>query len=205
MPIPYLYIMQDKLLNRYSDKTWIGVIVVISIVVIAVVALLIYNAQSVSSFNPQIYFLPKLNAFLNGSVAILLSVGYVLIRNKNWKMHRIFMVTAFCFSIAFLVSYILYHAQAPDTIFGDVNHDGHLDSLEKIKVGNIRYFYYFILITHILLAASIVPFALLTLFRIWKKQVRKHIRIGRWALPIWLYVSVTGVVVYLMISPYYPI
>jgi len=205
MPIPYLYIMQEKLLNRYSDKTWIGVIVVISIVVIAVVALLIYNAQSVSTFNPQIYFLPKLNAFLNGSVAILLSVGYIFIRNKNWKMHRIFMVTAFCFSITFLVSYILYHAQAPDTFFGDVNHDGHLDALEKIKVGNIRYLYYFILITHILLAASIVPFALLTMFRIWKKQVRKHIRIGRWALPIWLYVSVTGVVVYLMICPYYPV
>ena len=120
-------------------------------------------------------------------------------------MHRIFMVTAFCFSITFLVSYILYHAQAPDTIFGDVNHDGHLDALEKIKACNIRYFYYFILITHILLAASIVPFALLTMFRIWKKQVRKHIRIGRWALPIWLYVSITGVVVYLMISPYYPV
>jgi len=195
--------MQERL-NKNTDNTWIGIIVLISFIVIAVVALLVYKAQSVTAFNPEIYFLPRLNAFLNGSVAILISVGYVFIRNKNWKMHRIFMVTALCFSIAFLVSYMLYHSQAPDTIFGDLDHNGHLDPLEKMKAGNIRYFYYFILITHILLAASIVPLVLLTVYRIWKKQVRNHIRIGRWALPIWLYVSVTGVVVYLMISPYYP-
>jgi len=197
--------MQENLQNRYTDKTWIGIILAISVVVIAIVALLIYNAQSVSSFNPRIYFLPKLNAFLNGSVAVLITTGYAFIRAKNWRVHRLCMLTAFCFSIAFLVSYILYHAQAPETLFGDLNHDGHLDALEKLKAGNIRYFYYFILITHIILAASIVPMTLLTLFRIWKKQVSKHRKIGRLTFPVWLYVSVTGVIVYLMISPYYPL
>jgi len=205
MPILCLFIMQEKLLNKYTDRTWIGIIIAVSLVVIAVVALLIYNAQTVTTFNARIYFLPKLNAFLNGSVAVLITVGYIFIRNKKWKIHRFCMLTAFCFSIAFLVSYILYHAQAPETIFGDLNHDGHLDAMEKLQVGNIRYFYYVILITHILLAAAIVPMTLLTLFRIWKKQVKKHRKMGQLTFPVWLYVSVTGVIVYLMISPYYPI
>src|ERR1017187_9766094 len=111
-------------IHKYNDKTWISIIIAISIVVASLVTFLIYNAQSVSTFNPAIYMLPKLNSFLNGSVAILLTAGYMYIRSKNWRMHRYCMIAAFTFSIIFLVSYILYHAQAPDTVFGDLNHDG---------------------------------------------------------------------------------
>jgi len=172
--------MQETLINKYNDKTWYFIIASLSLVVVAAVAFLIYHSQSVTVARPGIYILPKLNAFLNGSVAILLTTGYIFIRNK------------FIFSSSFLVSYILYHFNATETKFGGT------DALE-------RGIYFFILITHITLATIIVPMTLLTLYRIWRNQVAHHRKIAKWTLPIWLYVSVTGVIVYLMISPYYPV
>ena len=106
-------------------------------------------------------------------------------------MHRLCMLSAFVFSSTFLVSYIIYHYCAPETHFGGE--------------GIIRLIYFFLLITHILLAISIVPLTLLTLYRIWKKDIVRHKKIAKWTFPIWLYVSITGVVVYLLISPYYPV
>jgi putative membrane protein len=187
-----MYCMQDSLVNKYNDRTWYFIIATLSIVVVGVVAFLIYHSQGNTSARPGIYILPKLNAFLNGSVAVLLTTGYIFIRNKNIKAHRFCMITAFVFSTSFLVSYILYHFNAVETKFGGTDH-------------LIRGVYFFILITHITLATIIVPMTLLTLYRIWKNQVASHRKIAKWTLPIWLYVSVTGVIVYLMISPYYPV
>ena len=197
--------METKGELKYDDKRWLAFIVLLSVAVVGVVALLIFNAQHLTKAHPGIYTLPRLNAFLNGSVAVLLTAGYFFIRNKNMPAHRFCMLTAFVFSVLFLVSYVTYHANAPETRFGDLNHDQILSEAEKLQAGGLRYFYYILLSTHIILATVIVPIALLTVFRIWKADVFRHRKIARWTLPIWLYVSISGVLVYLLISPYYPV
>ncbi|RYD82779.1 MAG: DUF420 domain-containing protein [Sphingobacteriales bacterium] len=184
--------MQKK--NQQSDKNWLVAIGIISVVVVALVAFLLFRTRTMSAdFDSRIYVFPKLNAIINSAVTVLLLSGFYFIRvKKNMKIHRACMLSAFIFSIFFLVSYVIYHSlPQPETKFGGE--------------GSIRYIYFFILLTHILLATIIVPLALVTLYRIWKNQVEKHKRIARWTFPIWLYVSVTGVIVYLMISPYYPV
>jgi len=134
---------------------------------------------------PDATILPHVNATLNGLGAILLVTGYVFIRQKKITAHRICMVSAFVLSILFLVSYLTYHSKV-----GSVRFQG---------TGGLRTFYLTVLATHSLLAA-IVPFlALTTLWRALREQFEKHMKIARWTLPIWLYVSVTGVVVYWML------
>lgn len=133
----------------------------------------------------MIAHLPAVNATLNGIAAILLVIGYVLIRQGRWHQHRAVMLAAFATSTLFLISYVVYHAHAGSHRFG-----GH---------GSIRIVYFTILITHVVLAAAIVPLALVTLSRALRARYDRHARLARWTLPIWLYVSVTGVVVYLML------
>jgi len=132
---------------------------------------------------------PALNAALNGAAAILLLSGYTFIRQRKVLAHRVCMVAAFCTSTVFLISYVLYHARV-----GSVPFHGQ---------GWIRPVYFFILITHIVLAASIVPLALVTLSRALREQFDRHKRIARWTLPVWLYVSVTGVVIYFLLYHLY--
>jgi len=129
--------------------------------------------------------LPALNAFLNGTSAVLLGAGYFFIRRKRVIAHKLCMLTAFGVSSLFLVSYLLYHWEA-----GSVPFSGR---------GAIRAVYFSLLISHITLAAAIVPLALTTLYRASSEQFEKHKRIARWTLPLWLYVSVTGVIVYWML------
>jgi uncharacterized membrane protein YozB (DUF420 family) len=129
--------------------------------------------------------LPSLNAWLNGCSALLLLSGYVFIRRRNIRAHRTCMLLAFASSMLFLFSYLTYHAQV-----GSVRFRGS---------GPVRTLYFSILISHTLLAAIIVPLALTTLYRAWKARFEKHRRIARWTLPAWLYVSVTGVVIYWML------
>ena len=118
-------------------------------------------------------------------------------------MHKRINILAFILSSVFLVSYILFHWLAPETRYGDINGDGVLSPAEAETAGSIRYVYYVILITHIVLAATVLPLILLSFYRGLQMQVEKHKKLVRWAFPIWLYVTVTGVIVYLMISPYY--
>jgi putative membrane protein len=129
--------------------------------------------------------LPTVNATLNAISAILLLVGYVLIRRRRIEAHRAVMLAAFACSIVFLVSYLIYHAQV-----GSVPFQGQ---------GPIRTVYFTILITHTLLAAAVPFLASITLFRALKRRFPRHRAIARWTLPIWMYVSVTGVVVYWML------
>ena len=129
--------------------------------------------------------LPAINATLNGLAGILLVIGYVLIRRGRWQQHRAVMLCAFATSTLFLVSYVVYHANVGSRRFGGQ--------------GPIRIVYFSILITHVILAAAIVPLALVTLSRGLRARYDRHARIARWTLPLWLYVSVTGVVVYLML------
>jgi putative membrane protein len=113
------------------------------------------------------------------------------------------MVTAFGLSSIFLVSYVLYHFQAASTLFGDLNADHTLDDVEKVAVGNVRYVYYFFLLTHIVLATIIVPFVLTSIYYGITNQIERHKKISRYTFPMWLYVALTGVLVYLMIKPFY--
>lgn len=129
--------------------------------------------------------LPTLNASLNVLAAVLLGAGYYYIRRGEKQRHRACMMGAFFTSVVFLVSYCVYHYQAGSVTFE--------------KQGWIRPLYFSILVTHIILAAAIVPLALLTLYRAWREQFDRHRRIARWTWPIWMYVSVSGVIVYWML------
>jgi uncharacterized membrane protein YozB (DUF420 family) len=133
----------------------------------------------------QIADLPLVNATLNGIAAVLLTIGYAQIRARRRDVHRAFMIAAFVASALFLTSYTIYHARAGSRPF-----TGH---------GPARAVYFTILISHVVLATAVLPLALVTLFRALKGNFPAHARIARWTLPIWLYVSVTGVVVYLML------
>ncbi|MGD1071059.1 MAG: DUF420 domain-containing protein [Bryobacteraceae bacterium] len=132
-----------------------------------------------------VHYLPTLNAILNGTAAILLAIGFWLIKNRRIQQHRTIMLAAFAVSVAFLISYLVYHFQAKYVPF-------------KGR-GPIRIVYFTILISHTLLAASVPVLAIVTLNRGLKNRIAKHRAIARWTFPIWLYVSVTGVVVYLML------
>jgi uncharacterized membrane protein YozB (DUF420 family) len=129
--------------------------------------------------------LPALNATLNATAAVLLAIGWTLIRRGRVELHRKVMITAFCVSIAFLASYLVYHAQ--------------VGSVRFTKQGPVRIVYFGILISHTILAAAIVPMVLLSLSRGLKRDDVRHRAIARWTMPLWLYVSVTGVIVYLML------
>lgn len=148
-------------------------------------------------------FLPKLNAILNGTCSILLLVSLYFIRQKNITVHKRINITAFILSSLFLVSYILFHYLTPETRYGDINGDGVLSPSELAIAGSMRTVYFCILIPHIILAAAVLPLILLSFYRGLQMQVEKHKKIVRWAFPIWLYVTVSGVIVYIMISPYY--
>ena len=132
-----------------------------------------------------VHDLPALNATLNGLAAVLLIYAYVLIRRGQRKQHQRVMITAFCVSIAFLISYLIYHAQ--------------VGSVRYRHTGPLRAVYLTILFTHTVLAATVPVLAIVTLRRALKGKFDRHRKIARWTLPIWLYVSVTGVVVYLML------
>ncbi len=133
----------------------------------------------------EISDLPTVNATLNIISAILLTVGYVLIRQRKIAAHKKCMLAAFAVSVLFLISYCIYHANAGSTKF--------------TQQGWIRPVYFAILISHILLAFAIVPLALRTLYLAWREKFDKHRRIAKITLPIWLYVSITGVIIYLML------
>lgn len=134
--------------------------------------------------------LPTLNAILNSISAMLLTVGYRFIKQRNRNMHRNCMIGAFATSTLFLISYLIYHYNV-----GSVKFQGQ---------GAVRYVYFAILLTHTVLAAVIVPLILITFSRALKRRFDRHRAIARWTLPLWLYVSVTGVVVYLMLYHLYP-
>lgn len=134
--------------------------------------------------------LPHLNALLNTTSAILLTIGYRFIRRGNIPAHRNCQVAAFVTSILFLTSYLTYHYFHGDTKF--------------LGQGAVRPFYFAILITHVVLAIVIVPLVLITLYRAARGDFPRHRRIARWTLPLWLYVSITGVIVYVMLYHLYP-
>ncbi|WP_291146162.1 DUF420 domain-containing protein [Flavobacterium sp. UBA7680] len=192
--------MEDHSLEKKYNKYIIAVSIVIPVLVGILFAIKLkdfgINVEPLS-------FLPPIYASTNGLTAIVLVAAVIAVKNGKLKLHERLMTFAIALSLAFLAMYVAYHMTADSTKFGDVNHDGILDAVEKAKIGAVRYIYAFILITHILLSIIIIPFVLVTYVRALAKRFDKHKKIAKITFPLWLYVAVTGVVVYLMISPYY--
>jgi putative membrane protein len=176
-------------ISERKNNTYLIIIGVLSVAIPVVVAILMFIPQTGKLGDLNVSFLPHLNAVLNSATALALICGFIFIRNGKKQYHITAMMTAFVLSSIFLVCYVIYHYQAPPTKF--------------LGEGFIRGIYFFILLTHIILAAVVVPFVLLSIYFGISKQYQKHRKIVRWTFPIWLYVAVTGVIVYLMISPYY--
>lgn len=172
-----------------SEKIVKSIIVIISLLVPALVTILFYVAAPQVDLGIDLKFFPKLHAFLNSATAIALITGLAFIKQKNIASHKKAMMSAFVFSTIFLCSYVFYHLMSEPTKFGGE--------------GVIKTIYYFILITHVVLAALILPFILFTFYRALNNEIDKHRKIAKITLPIWLYVAVTGVLVYFLISPYY--
>lgn len=174
----------------------------VSIIVFLAVAILSKVKLNVDlGFNQHLF--AKANAFINFSVTILLLAGLWAIKRKKYLLHKRIMVAAIILSILFLVSYICHHLFAGETKFGDIDHNGIVSLDEKTMAGSLRIVYYFILGTHIPLAGIILPFILFTAYRSLTGEYERHKKLARITWPVWLYVAITGVAVYLMISPYY--
>lgn len=182
--------MSTRTYEHMSDKFIFRFVTGISIFVFLVVLILNRKIIPVTIETPSfVYFLPKLNAIINGLCSILLLLSLNQIRKKNIEAHKKLNIATFILSSVFLVSYILFHYFVKETTYGGE--------------GVVKYVYYVILITHIILAAGVLPLILLSFHRGLQMQVQKHRKLVKFAFPIWLYVTVTGVIVYLMISPYY--
>ncbi|MET4080785.1 putative membrane protein [Pedobacter sp. UYP30] len=175
--------MEEQQLEKKYSKWIVFLSILIPVAVAALFVVKIPNAK-------PLYFLPPIYATINGITAILLIAAVFSIKNGNVNLHQNLMKTAIGCSIIFLLMYITYHMTTPSTKFGGS--------------GDIRPVYFFILITHIILSIVTIPLVLITFVRALAKRFDKHKKIARIAFPIWLYVAVTGVIVYLMISPYYP-
>ena len=171
------------------------------IIFILISALGKYKLNVNLGFDEHIF--AKANAVINSIVAILLLAGLYYAKTRRYNTHRNIMLTAMLLSVLFLLSYVLHHLFAGEARFGDMNHDGIVDEAEKAAAGSVRYFYYVLLSTHILLAGVVLPFILFTAYRALINENAAHRKLAKITWPVWLYVAVTGPVVYLMISPYY--
>jgi putative membrane protein len=189
--------MTDKFIFRFVA----GVTIFVITVVVLLNRHLIPGPEVAPAFTP---YLPMLNAILNGTCTVLLLTSLYFIKQGNIKVHKRLNIITFCLSSLFLVSYILFHyLMRNEILYGDVNGDGMLSEAERVAAGGMRTVYLCILGPHIVLAAGVLPLILLSFYRGLQMQVEKHKKLVRWTFPIWLYVTVTGVIVYLMVSPYY--
>ena len=168
-----------------GDRVALPVIGLLSLIVVLVVGVLLLGHTPGQGGRADVTALPALNALLNAASAALLTGGWLAIRRRRIAVHRACMLGAFSVSVLFLVSYVIYHALAGSRPF--------------TGQGWIRPVYFAILITHVVLAAAMVPFVLTTLYRALAGDVQRHARLARLTLPVWLYVSVTGVIVYLIL------
>lgn len=169
---------QQKKYNK-----WIAVLSI----VIPIVAAVLFSVK-IPNVEP-LTFLPPIYASVNALTAVILIVAFIAVKNKKIVLHEKLMTTAIFCSLLFLIMYVAYHMTSDSTVFGGE--------------GIIKYVYYFILITHIILSIIIIPFVLITYLRGLTDDIDRHRKIARITFPLWLYVTITGVIVYVMISPYY--
>ena len=176
--------------SEANDRTFFAFNAAVSIAALSLLSWLLLFRHGAAGETPSLRFLPPLNACFNAAAASLLVAGRLAVARKRPDVHRYLMVGAFAASALFLVGYLAYHA-----VHGDTRYGGD---------GAIRTVYLVVLASHVLLSVPIVPMALAAFYFASKKRFDRHTRVTRWLHPIWLYVSVTGVVVYLMLRPYYP-
>ncbi|PSG89933.1 DUF420 domain-containing protein [Aurantibacter aestuarii] len=176
--------------NIENEKKYNKWIVVLSVIIpLAVAGLFGINLRKLGFDVEPLRFLPPIYATINGLTAVVLIIAVTAIKNNKRKLHENLMKTAIALSVSFLLMYIAYHMTSDSTKFGGE--------------GAIKYIYYFILITHIVLSIAVIPFVLITYVRAITNNFERHKKIARITFPLWLYVAITGVVVYVMISPYY--
>lgn len=180
--------MLKALINK-NDKKAKWIIAIVSVVVLLAVVTLDRHIIRPDFTLFDVHYFASANALINSAVTIILLSALWAVKTKRLELHRNLMLTAIILSVLFLISYICHHLFAGDTKYGGE--------------GLIRYIYYFILSTHIVLAAVMLPFILFTAYRALTGEWSMHKKIARYTWPLWLYISITGVVVYLMISPYY--
>ena len=174
----------------------------VSVIVFVAVAVLSKVKLTINlPFNVHVF--ATINAVINSLVAVLLVAGLITAKAKNYEVHRKIMLSAIVLSVLFLLSYICHHLLAGETKYGDIDGDGILSLNETAMAGSTRTFYYILLITHIPLAAIILPFILFTAYRALTGEYEKHKKLVRITWPVWFFVAVSGVVVYWMINPYY--
>ena len=195
-------------MNNSNKKTLeqrfrLSIILVSIVIPIAVAVLFTVKLKDFGIEVEPLSFLPPIYASINGLTAILLLMGVMAIKNGNKKVHERFMTMAIACSVVFLVMYVAYHMTADSTVYGDIDGNKILDATEKANAGSMRYVYLFILLSHIALSIIIIPLVLITYVRALAARFDRHRKIAKITFPLWLYVAVTGVVVYLMISPYY--
>ncbi|RTY92957.1 DUF420 domain-containing protein [Flavobacterium sp. RSP46] len=190
--------------NSSLEKKYNTLIIAVSVLIPVVVAILFgVKLKDLGYDVAPLSFLPPIYATTNGVTAILLVAAVVAIKNGKRKLHERLMTGAIALSIAFLVMYVAYHMTSVSAIFGDSNHNLILEDSERVAIGSLRIVYLLILITHIILSIAIIPMVLITYVRALAQNFESHKKISKITFPIWLYVAVTGVIVYLMISPYY--
>ncbi len=176
--------------NIENEKKYNKWIVALSVIIpLAVAGLFGINLRKLGFDVEPLRFLPPIYATINGLTAVVLIIAVTAIKNNKRKLHENLMKTAIALSVSFLLMYIAYHMTSDSTKFGGE--------------GAIKYIYYFILITHIVLSIAVIPFVLITYVRAITNNFERHKKIARITFPLWLYVAITGVVVYVMISPYY--
>jgi putative membrane protein len=192
--------LQASLIRNDRKAGWL--IGIFSFVVLALVIVTgRFKLDVQLPFNVHLFAL--FNALINATVAVLLVAALLAVKSGKYQLHKQLMLAALILSVIFLVSYVAHRLFAGEAIFGDADHNGILSDAEKAAVGGLRAIYIIILITHILLAAVILPFILFTAYRALIAEWPAHKKIARYTWPLWFYVAVTGPIVYIMISPYY--
>jgi putative membrane protein len=185
-----------------NDK-WARVIIYTVSVIVFLTVVVLSRVTLKINVGFDVHIFAVINAIINSLVAVFLLLGLMAAKQKKFILHKKIMLTAIILSVLFLLSYIAHHLLAGDTKFGDINHDGILSIDEKLQAGNMRFVYLIVLLTHIPLAAIILPFILFTAYRALIGEYDKHKKIVRFTWPIWFYVAISGVIVYWMINPYY--
>lgn len=187
---------------KKNDRRAAVFIWIVSVIVFFAVALLSRVKLSVNlSFDPHIF--AKVNAITNSLVTAILLLALAAVKKKKYLLHKRLMTVAIILSVIFLLSYICHHLFSGETRYGDLDHNGIVTVAEKQIAGPLRMVYYILLGTHIPLAGIILPFILFTTYRALTGEYSRHKKLARITWPVWLYVAITGVAVYLMISPYY--
>jgi len=180
-----------------------SVIIIISVIVPLVVASLLFFVTSSADAGSWVHYLPKLNVSINSLTVVLLIIALIMIKQGHESAHRSLMLTALVLGAIFLISYITYHASVPSTVFGDVNHDRIVSESEMAAIGNWRLIYLILLLSHILVAVIGLPLVLTAVYHGIKDNRKAHKKIVRFTYPVWMFIAVSGVMVYFLISPYY--